>query len=74
MSYYIAPQSDNLMVGELVIYRVVKRLKDFKAEDDVLYRVFKSKKDMESSMFIPLYRGENGKLKKQSEDFVWRFI
>ena len=74
MSYYIAPQSDNLMLGEVVIYRVVKRLKDFKAEDGVLYRVFKSKKDMESSMFIPLYRGENGKLKKKSEDFVWRFI
>jgi hypothetical protein len=73
MSYYIAPQSDNLMLGDIVIYRVVKRLKDFKAEDGVLYRVFKSKKGMESSMFIALYKGEDGKLKKQPNDFVWRF-
>ena len=74
MSYYIAPQSNTLMLGDIVIYRVVKRLKDFKAEDGVLYRVFKSKKDMESLRYIPLYRGQNGKLKKQSEEFVWRFI
>ena len=41
MSYYIAPQSEGLMLGDLVIYRVVKRLKDFKAEDGKKYRVFK---------------------------------
>ena len=73
MSYYIAPQSDNLMLGDLVIYRVVKRIKDFKAEDGQLYRVFKSKKDMRESLFVPLYKGVKGKLKKQPSDFVLRF-
>ena len=73
MSYYIAPPSDNRMIDDLVIYRVVKRLKDFKAEDGVLYRVFKSKKDMDCSLFVPLYKGKDGKLKKQPDDFVLRF-
>lgn len=73
MSYYIAPQSDNLMVGDLVIYRVVKRLSDFKAEDGKLYRVFKSKKDMKESILVPLYKGMGDKLKKQPSDFVLRF-
>ena len=73
MSYYIAPEGETLIVNDIVIYRVVKRIKDFKAKDGVLYRVFKSKKDMQSSMLIPLYIGENGKLKKKP-DFVWRFI
>jgi len=73
MSYYIAPQSDNLMVGDLVIYRVVKRLSDFKAEDGKLYRVFKSKKDMKESILVPLYKGMGNKLKKQPSDFVLRF-
>ena len=73
MSYYIAPQSENIMLGELVIYRVVKRLKDFKAEDGQLYRVFKSKKERDESPFVPLYMGMNGKLKKQPSEWVIRF-
>ena len=73
MSYYIAPQSKNIEVGELVVYRVVKRLSDFKAEDDKLYRVFKSKKEMNESLCVPTYRGVNGKLKKCKSEFVLRF-
>jgi hypothetical protein len=73
MSYYIAPQSKNLEVGEMVIYRVVKRLSDFKAEDGKLYRVFKSKKEMQDSNMVTCYRGVNGKLTKSKDEFVLRF-
>jgi hypothetical protein len=74
MSYYIAPQSEcNVNIGELVIYRVVKRLRDFKAEDGKLYRVFKSKKEMKESLYVPTYRGVNGRLRKCKTEFVLRF-
>lgn len=75
MSYYIAPQpkSGDWMTQELVIYRVVNRLSDFKAEDGKTYRVFKSKKEMNDSLYIPLYVGVNGRLKKSKSDFVLRF-
>ena len=74
MSYYIAPQSECMVeLGEIVVYRVVKRLSDFKPEEGKLYRVFKSKKDMEECMYIPTYRGVNGKLKKSKSEFVLRF-
>ena len=73
MSYYIAPHSDNYMVNKLVAWRVVKRLKDFKAEDGKYYQVFRSKKEMRSSLFVPLYKGVNGRLKKQMSDFTIRF-
>ena len=73
MSYYIAPQSDNLMVGDIVIYRVVKRLKDFKAEDGKKYRVFKGKKEKDESMTVPIYYGVEGRLKKAKSEFVLRF-
>ena len=73
MSYYIAPQNSNLMVGDLVIYRVVKRIKDFKAENGKKYRVFKSKKEKDTSLYVPIYIGVDGKLKKQTDDFVLRF-
>jgi hypothetical protein len=73
MSYYIAPQSDTLLLGDLVIYRVVKRLKDFKAEDGKRYRVFKGKKEKDESMTVPIYYGVNGKLKKAKSEFVLRF-
>jgi hypothetical protein len=73
MSYYIAPQSDNLMVGDIVIYRVVKRLKDFKAEDGKKYRVFKGKKERDEGMTAPIYYGVNGRLKKAKAEFVLRF-
>ena len=73
MSYYIAPQSDNLMIGDLVIYRVVKRLKDFKAVDGKRYRVFKSKKEKETSLTVPIYYGVGEVLKKAKDEFVLRF-
>ena len=73
MSYYIAPQSDNLMLGDVVIYRVVKRLKDFKAEDGKKYRVFKGKQEKDESMTVPIYYGVDGKLKKAKDEFVLRF-
>ena len=73
MSYYIAPQSDNLMVGDIVIYRVVKRLKDFKAEDGVKYRVFKGKKEKDLGMVVPIYYGVGDKLKKSKDEFLMRF-
>ena len=63
MSYYIAPHSETHTDG-VVIYRVVKRLGDFKPEDGTVYRVFKSRKE-KSSYTIPLYEGVNGKLKKK---------
>ena len=73
MSYYIAPQSEGLMLGVLVIYRVVKRLKDFKAEDGKKYRVFKGKQEKDSSLVVPIYYGVGGKLKKAKSEFVMRF-
>ena len=74
MSYYIAPQSECIVeLGELVVYRVVKRLSDFKPTEGKLYRVFKSKKEMHESMYVPTYRGINGKLKKCKTEFVLRF-
>lgn len=73
MSYYIAKQSDNLMIGDVVIYRVVKRLKDFKAENGKKYRVFKGKKERDESMTVPIYYGVDGRLKKAKAEFVLRF-
>ena len=73
MSYYIAPQASNIEVGEIVIYRVVKRLRDFKAEDGKKYRVFKSKEEMSNSLTVPMYVGVGNKLKKLKDEFVLRF-
>lgn len=75
MPYYIAPQSRNIHTGELVIYRVVKRLSDFKPEEGQLYRVFKSKKEMQDSSMnmITCYKGVNGKLKKSKTELVLRW-
>jgi hypothetical protein len=73
MSYYIAKQSGNLMVSDVVVYRVVKRLRDFKAEDGQKYRVFKSKEEMKTSLTVPMYVGVNERLKKLNDEFVLRF-
>lgn len=76
MSYYITAQNGHFLTDDIngvVVYKVVKRLKDFKAEDGERYRVFKSKKDMKTAMFIPIYVGVNGKLKKEPSDFLIRF-
>ena len=74
MAYYIAPQSECIVeLGELVVYEVVKRLSDFKPVEGKLYRVFKSKKEMDESFFITTYRGVNGKLRKCKTEFILRF-
>ena len=73
MSYYIAPASDTSEMNGIVIYTVVKRLKDFKPEEDKKYTVFKSKKEMETSLYVPTYVGKNGKLVKSPTEFFLRF-
>lgn len=74
MSYYIKPQPTELIeAGEMVVYRVVKRLRDFEPEEGKKYVVFKSKQEMNNSLFVPIYIGKNGKLKKHATEFVLRF-
>ena len=75
MSYYIAPQpsSGDWLTQKIVIYRVVKRLSDFKPEEGKKYRVFRSKKERDTSLYVPTYIGKNGKLVKSTSDFVIRF-
>ena len=73
MSYYIAEQNGNLDVGDMIVYRVVKRLRDFKPEEGQKYRVFKGKKEMQNGFAVPMYIGEGGKLKKLPTEFVLRF-
>ena len=73
MKYYIARQSENIETGDAVVYRIVKRLRDFKAEDGVLYRVFKSKDEMRNAPYVPLYIGVGDKLRKHDSSFVLRF-
>lgn len=74
MAYYIAPLSEcNVNVGEMIVYRVVQRLRDFKPENGKKYRVFKSKRHMQESWPVPIYIGKAGKLKKCDTEFVWRF-
>ena len=76
MSYYIAPQNENINLiegGELVVYRIVKRLSDFKPEEGKLYRVFKSKSEINKSIYVTCYRGVNGRLRKCKTEFVLRF-
>jgi len=76
MSYYIAPQSENIEfieAGEVEVYQVVKRLSDFKPSEGKLYRVFKSKREMNESLFVTCYRGINGRLCKCKTKFVLRF-
>jgi hypothetical protein len=72
MSYYIAPHSEDLM-SNLVIYRVVKRLGDFKPEEGKSYRVFKSKKQIQNKGCVDVYQGINGKLKKSRTYYLLRF-
>tara|TARA_R100001510_G_C7628970_1_gene188263 strand:+ start:1094 stop:1315 length:222 start_codon:yes stop_codon:yes gene_type:complete len=73
MSYYIAPQDENIKLGTMVIYTVVKRLSDFKPSEGKLYRVFKSRREINESHFVWCYRGINGRLRKCKKEFVLRF-
>lgn len=72
MSYYIR-ENEYANVGDMVIYRVVKRLRDFKPENGVEYMVFPSKKKMETAIFVDLYCGKNGKLVKLKDRSIMRF-
>lgn len=71
MSYYIM-ESSCIEQGDVVIYRVVKRLKDFKPEEGKKYRVFKSKKEKDTSLFVPTYIGKEGRLVKFTSEFSLR--
>jgi hypothetical protein len=72
MSYYIR-KNEYANVGDMVIYSVVKRLRDFKADDGVEYMVFPSKKKMKTAIFVDLYIGKNGKLVKLKDRSMMRF-
>ena len=72
MSYYIGPV-DERITGRLAVYRVVKRLRDFKPENGVEYMVFPSKKAMKTALFVDLYCGKNGKLVKLKDRSMMRF-
>jgi hypothetical protein len=72
MSYYIKPV-DERITGRLAVYRVVKRLRDFKPENGVEYMVFTSKKAMKTALFVDLYCGKNGKLVKLKDRSMMRF-
>lgn len=72
MSYYIGPV-DERITGRLAVYRVVKRLRDFKPENGVEYMVFTSKKAMKTALFVDLYCGKNGKLVKLKDRSMMRF-
>lgn len=72
MSYYIR-ENENAKVGDMVIYRVVKRLRDFKPKEGVEYIVFPNKKKVMTAFFVDLYIGKNGKLVKMKNKSLMRF-
>ena len=72
MSYYIKPVTE-LHPGRRAVYRVVKRLRDFKPENGLEYMVFKSRKAMKNDLFVDLYCGKNGKLIKLKDVSMVRF-
>ena len=71
MKYYIKPYTEPN--GRIAMFRVVKRLCDFKPEDGTEYMVFRSKKEIQTAMFIDLYCGKNGKLVKLKDRSMMRF-
>ena len=72
MSYYIR-QSECAKKGDMVVYAVVKRLRDFNPREGIEYLVFPSKKKMETAIFVDLYCGKNGKLVKLKDRSIMRF-
>ena len=72
MSYYIKPVTE-VQPGRMAVYRVVKRLRDFKPENGLEYMVFKSKKAMKNDLFVDLYCGKGGKLIKRKDVSMMRF-
>ena len=71
--YYVTPYENNR--GDMVIWRHIKRLKDFKADEGVEYLVAKNKKEMKIDMgsSLPIYIGLNGELKKCSSYALFLF-
>ena len=70
MKYYIS----RLKTANLSISTVVKRLKDFRPTEGEQY-VVRTKADLDADSFstIPVYRGVDGKLKKEKDHFVMLF-
>ena len=70
MKYYISP----LKNATLSISTVVRRLKDFRPAEGEQY-VVRKKADLDADSFstIPVYRGVDGKLKKEKDHFVMLF-
>jgi len=71
--YYVTPYKNN--AGGMVIWRHVKKLKDFKADEGVEYLVAKNKKEMNIEMgsSLPIYIGLDGGLKKCSTYALYLF-
>ena len=71
--YYVAPYKNNN--GDMIIWRHVKRLKDFKADEGIEYLVAKTKKEMNIDVgrSLPIYIGLNGKLQKCSSFALFLF-
>lgn len=71
--YYIT--SRNHSNGDMIIWRQVKRLKDFKAEDGFEYIVARNERErrIERGTSLPIYIGLNGKLKKCSSYALYLF-
>jgi hypothetical protein len=67
MKYYIAEQN------QTTVWRVVKRLSDFKPEEGVEYVVKTSSKGLVVGDTLPIYIGLNGKLKKCSSFALYLF-
>ena len=70
MKYYIS----RLKTANLSISTVVKRLKDFRPAEGEQY-VVRTKADLDADSFssLPVYRGVDGKLKKEKDHFVMLF-
>jgi hypothetical protein len=71
--YYVTLYKNNS--GNMIVWRHVKRLKDFKASEGVEYLVAKNKKEMQINMgsSLPIYIGLNGELKKCSTCALYLF-
>jgi len=70
MKYYIS----RLKTANLSISTVVKRLKDFRPAEGEQY-VVRTKADLDADSFssLPVYKGVDGKLKKEKDHFVMLF-
>jgi hypothetical protein len=62
--YYIA--HDSFIHSDMIMWRNVKRLKDFKPKDGEQYMVRKSRSDIE----YQIYEGVDGKLQKTPHSII----